>query len=134
MIITVYDSYNVLYKVYGEGAFIKQALTNTQIEELNRAAVTKITYGVLDKDVTLSFIIKSLCEKTPKLPVRIILKIALYQIIYLKTAPYAVTNACVELVKKLGKGGVSGFVNAGFAQISKIARMYSRGRSDGAFA
>lgn len=112
MLITVYDSYNVLYKVYGEGAFIKQALTNTQIEELNRAAVTKITYGVLDKDVTLSFIIKSLCEKTPKLPVRIILKIALYQIIYLKTAPYAVTNACVELVKKLGKGGVSGFVNA----------------------
>lgn len=112
MLVTIYDSYNVLYKVYGEGAYIKQSLSNTQIEERNRSAVTKITYGVLDKDVTLSYIIKSLCEKTPKLPVRIILKIALYQIIYLKTAPYAVTNACVELIKKLGKGGVSGFVNA----------------------
>lgn len=112
MLITLYDCYNVLSKVYGEGAFLKQALSHTQIEELNRAAVTKITYGVLDKDVTLSYILKKLCDKNPKLPIRIILKIALYQIIYLNAAPYAVTNASVELVKKLGKGGVSGFVNA----------------------
>lgn len=112
MLITVYDCYNVLLKVYGDNAYLKQALSNTQIEELNRAAVTKITYGVLDKDVTLTYIIKKLCDKNPKLPIRVILKIALYQIIYLNTAPYAVTNACVELVKKLGKGGVSGFVNA----------------------
>ena len=40
------------------------------------------------------------------------LKIAMYSIKYLKTAPYAVVDSAVELIKKLGKGGASGFVNA----------------------
>jgi DNA modification methylase len=43
---------------------------------------------------------------------RIILKIGLYSIIYLKNPPYAVTDTCVELAKKLGKGGTAGFINA----------------------
>ena len=37
-----YDCYTVLNKVYGEKAFIKQALSDTPIEEKNRAATTKI--------------------------------------------------------------------------------------------
>ena len=83
MLVTYYDSYNVLSKVYGEGAFIKQAFLSTVIEERNRPAITKICYGVLDKDIELSFIIKSLSEKTPKLAIRTLLKIAIYLLIYL---------------------------------------------------
>ena len=112
MLITYYDSYSVLTKVYGNKAFIKQAFLDTVIEEKNRSATTKICYGVLDKDITLSFIIKKLASKTPKLAVRILLKIALYAIIYLKTPAHAVINTTVELIKKLGKGGTAGFVNA----------------------
>ncbi len=112
MLITVYDSYNILTKVYSKGAFLKQAILDTQIEPLNRAKVTKICYGVLEKDVTLSYIISSLCDKQPKLSVRTILKIALYLIIYMGKSPYAVTDNTVELLKKLGKGGMKGFVNA----------------------
>ena len=112
MLITYYDAYSVLSKVYGNKAFIKQAFLDTVIEEKNRSATTKICYGVLDKDITLSYIIKKLAPKTPKLPIRILLKIALYAIIYLKTPSHAVINTTVELIKKLGKGGTSGFVNA----------------------
>lgn len=112
MLITLYDSYNVLSKVYSKGSYLKMALNETQIEELNRSKVTKICYGVLDKDITLSYIIKSLCDKNPKLAVRTILKIALYMIIYLNKQPYAVTDNAVELLSKLGKGGMKGFVNA----------------------
>ena len=36
----------------------------------------------------------------------------MYAIKYLKKQPYAVTKNAVELTKKLGKGGASGFVNA----------------------
>ena len=54
MLVTYYDCYNVLNKVYASGAFIKQALTDTTIEELNRPAITKICYGVLDKDIALA--------------------------------------------------------------------------------
>ncbi len=112
MLITLYDSYNVLSKVYSKGSYLKMALNETQIEELNRAKVTKICYGVLDKDITLSYIINSLCDKNPKLAVRTILKISLYMLIYLGKQPYAVTNNAVELLSKLGKGGMKGFVNA----------------------
>lgn len=111
MLITLYDSYNILSKVYGKGTFLKQAIQDTQIEPLNRAKVTKICYGVLEKDVTLSYIITCFCEKQPKLSVRTILKIALYMIIYMEKSPYAVTDNAVELLKKLGKGGMKGFLN-----------------------
>lgn len=107
-----YDCYQVLNKVYGEGAFIKQAINSCFIEEKNRALTVKTCYGVLDKDIELSFYLKTLAPKTPKLAIRTILKVAFYALKYLNKAPYAVTENAVELTKKLGKGGTSGFVNA----------------------
>ena len=112
MINVFYDSYRVLFLVYSDGAFLKQAMSDVFIEEKNRAHTTKICYGVLDRDIEFEYVFSKLCDKRPKQAVRIILKIAMYSIKYLKTAPYAVVDAAVELIKKLGKGGTSGFVNA----------------------
>ncbi|MBO4262613.1 MAG: methyltransferase domain-containing protein [Clostridia bacterium] len=112
MINVLYDCYRILSKVYQGGAFFKQALTDTEIEEKNRAQITKICYGTLDKDIYLEYCISFLCEKRPKTSVRIILKIAMYCIGFLHTAPYAVVDGAVELVKKMGKSGAAGFVNA----------------------
>ena len=112
MINYFYDCYSILNKVYGEGAYLKQAILNTFIEEKNRSATVKTVYGVLDKDIELSYYLRSLTEKTPKLAIRTILKIAMYAIKYLDKHAYAVTQNAVELTKKLGKGGAAGFVNA----------------------
>ena len=112
MINLFYDCYRVLNKVYGEGAYLKRALCDVDIEEKNRAATTKICYGVLDKDYELSYAIKYLAQKTPKAAVRTVLKTAMYTYKYLGKKPYVVADAAVELVKKLGKGGAAGFVNA----------------------
>lgn len=107
-----YDCYQILNKVYSEKAYIKQAINSTFIEEKNRALIVKTCYGVLDKDIELSYYIKKLAEKSPKLVIRTILKISMYAIKYLEKKEYAVTKNAVELTKKLGKGGMSGFVNA----------------------
>ncbi len=107
-----YDCYCILNKVYSEKTYIKQAINGTVIEEKNRALTIKTCYGVLDKDIELSFYLKKLVQKNPKLVIRTILKIAMYAIKYLAKKPYAVTQNAVELTKKLGKGGMSGFVNA----------------------
>ena len=107
-----YDSYSILNKVYSEGAFLKQAMLAVPIEEKNRSATTKICYGVLERDILLSHWIKCLCEKNPKLVIRTVLKISMYNIAFMDKAPYAVTDTAVELCNKLGKKGVSGFVNA----------------------
>lgn len=112
MLNVFYDSYRILTSVYSDGAYLKRAMADIFIEEKNRPHTTKICYGVLDKDIELEYSINYLCDKRPKQAIRTILKIAFYSIKYLETAPYAVVDTAVELVKKLGKGGTSGFVNA----------------------
>ena len=108
----IYDPYLILTKVYSEGAHVKQAIADTYIEELYRSRTVRIVYGVLENDGYLSYCIKHYAPKAPKLAVRTILKISLYMILFMEKSRYMVTDNAVELCKKLGKSGVSGFVNA----------------------
>ena len=107
-----YDPYLILSKVYGEGAHLKQALSDTPIEELNRARTVRTVYGVLEEDGYLSLCIRTFAPKAPKLAVRIVLKIALCWLLFLKKPKYMVTDTAVDLLKRMGKGGTAGFVNA----------------------
>ena len=106
------DPYFILNKVYGGGAFLKQAIADTPIEEINRARTVKIAYGVLENDLYLEYCIRAFAPKNPKLPVRIVLKISVYMLLFLGKKKYMVTDNAVSLVNKLGKGGAAGFVNA----------------------
>ena len=115
----VYDPYQILTKVYSDGAHVKQAIADTYIEELNRSRTVKIVYGVLENDGYLSFCIRRYAPKAPKLAVRLILKISLYMLIFMDKRRYMVTDNAVELCKKIGKGGVSGFVNAFLRRFSE---------------
>ena len=107
-----YDPYRVLLKIYGTGAHLKIALAETDIEELNRSRTVKTVYGVLEHDAYFSLCIRTFAPKSPKQNVRVLLKIALYWLTVLKKPKYMVTDTAVELLKKLGKGGMAGFVNA----------------------
>lgn len=113
------DPYLILVKVYSGGKFLKQAISETPVEPLNRARTVKIVYGVLDKDVYLNYIIEQNTVATPKSAVRIILKIALYMLEFMDKHDYMVVDSAVELTKKLGKSGAAGFVN-GFLRSYKI--------------
>lgn len=119
MTVLFYECYLVLHKIYSDKTFIKQALLSLEILEKDRAKVTKIVYGVVEKDIELEYIISRLCDKKPKNSVRIVIKIALYNIKYLNKTPFSVTDSAVALLKKMGKGGNAGFVNA-------ILRKYSQ--------
>ncbi len=108
----VYDPFQILTKIYSNGAHLKQAIADTYIEEQNRARTVKIVYGVLENDGYFDFCIRRYAPKAPKLAVRTILKISLYMLLFMEKKRYAVTDCAVDLCKKLGKSGVSGFVNA----------------------
>ena len=112
MVNLIYDAYRILFHVYSEKAFIKQAINGEVIEPLNKNAVIKICYGVVENDIYLEYLISKLCSKRPKLPIRILLKISIFCIKFLNKHPYAITDNAVELCKKLGKSGMSGFLNA----------------------
>ncbi len=115
----VYDPFLILTKVYSDGAHLKQALADTYIEEQYRARTVKIAYGVLEKDGYLDFCIRRYAQKAPKLAVRTILKISLYMLLFMDKKRYMVTDCAVDLCKKLGKSGVSGFVNAFLRRFKK---------------
>ncbi|MCI8500422.1 MAG: hypothetical protein HFE28_07445 [Clostridia bacterium] len=107
-----YDAYRILSKIYSEGAHLKIALAETKCEEISRAGTVKTVYGVLEHDAYLQYCMKTFAPKNPKQSVRIILKIALYHIVFLQKPVYLVTDSAVQLAKAAGKGGAAGFVNA----------------------
>lgn len=106
------DPYFVLNAVYSGGKYLKQALAETPCEQKYIARTTRVCYGVLEKDIYLSYIISGNCARRPKSASRLVLKIALYMLEFMRVAPHAVADNAVELLKKLGKAGESGFVNA----------------------
>ncbi len=106
------DPYLVLSKIYSGGKYLKQAIKETPLDPVNKAASVKIIYGVLEKDVYLDYIIGANAEKSPKTAVKIILKIALYMLELLHKHDYMVVDYAVELAKKAGKSGAAGFINA----------------------
>lgn len=108
----VYDPFQILTKIYQGGAHVKQAIADTYIEEQYRSRTVKIVYGVLENDGFFEFCIRHFAPKAPKPVVRILLKISLYMLVYMEKKRYMVTDCAVSLCKKLGKSGVSGFVNA----------------------
>ena len=113
------DPYLILTKVYKEGKFLKQSVAETPVEPLNKSRTVKICYGVLEKDGYLEYILGANAKKQPKSAVKIILKIALYMLEFMSKHDYMVVDYAVELTKKLGKEGASGFVNA-FLRTYKI--------------
>ena len=117
----IYDPFLILTKIYSDGAHLKQAIADTYIEEQYRSRTVKIVYGVLENDGYFDFCIRHYAPKAPKLAVRTILKISLYMLLFLDKKRYLVTYCAVDLCKKLGKSGVSGFVNAFLRRFDKTA-------------
>lgn len=104
--------YKALYSVYKDGAFVASVVDGIP-EDRDKALSVRIIYGVLEKDVELERIIKTLCTSSPDFKIKIVLKIGIYCIKYMNSLPdYAVVNNSVELVKTIGKRQVAGFVNA----------------------
>lgn len=108
-------AYRLLVNVFQNGAYGSIEL-NTVLNEISdvkdRAYVTCLFYGVLEKSVQFDYFISKLTQKKSKMSVIVLLKMGFYQILYMNTPDYAAINNCVELCKKIGKDGVKGFVNA----------------------
>ena len=105
--------YNALRAVFIDEAFCAQALTKALKGLTNlrqHPFVTSAFYGVLDNNVRLEKIIKSLCDRAPDKNTSVVLKIGMFYCNYADMPSYAAVNRSVELAKKVG--AFSGFVNA----------------------
>ncbi|GIN83751.1 ribosomal RNA small subunit methyltransferase B [Heyndrickxia sporothermodurans] len=74
--------------------------------------LTEITYGTLQRKYTLDFYLKPFIKKKLEKWVQILLRLSLYQMIYLDKIPdRAVIYEAVEIAKNRGHRGISSLVN-----------------------
>lgn len=119
----------ILNLVLHEGAYsnivIRQLLNKYQVGEKDRGLITEIVYGTLKYKYKLDVILANLITKSFKAvdkKVLNILRISLYQFIYLDKVPeYAIVNEAVNLAKEISIGA-SKFVNG-------VLRAYIRNKN-----
>ncbi|MBQ7653356.1 MAG: methyltransferase domain-containing protein [Clostridia bacterium] len=115
-------AYEVLCKVYKEGAYLSVALPPTLsfLDGKDKAKVTRIVYGVIEKHEEFTYALGKLCKKSPRPNIRVILRMGMYLLKYSDGMPeYAAVNEIVELTKGYKKES-AGFVNATMKAYIKI--------------
>ena len=110
------DALQVLIEVYIDKKYVNVALTHIRTNPLT----TKIVYGVIENEIQLEDIISQLVVKQPDKRIKIILKMGIYLLLHTDNIPqYAIVNESVNLTKKIGKQGLSGFVNSVLKKVSR---------------
>jgi 16S rRNA (cytosine967-C5)-methyltransferase len=109
---------------YIEDLLAKELAESRLAAPADRALAQELTYGAVRWQATLDWLIqrKTTPGRTQKAALLVLLRLALYQLFWLERIPdHAAVNETVALVKRLGLGPQSGFVNA-------ILRSYLRER------
>ena len=127
----------VIYDVEFNGAYSNMALKkalNTDLEQRDKALLTSLVYGVIDKKITLDYVIgqhsKLKIKKISKY-ILIILRMGIYQLMFMDKIPSnAAVNESVRLAKRYGHGASAGFVNGVLRSVSKSEIKYPEGRTE----
>lgn len=93
------------------------------LEKQERSFINRLFDGVIERQITLDFIINefsSVKVNKQKPVIRAILRMAVYQIFYMDSVPdFAAINESVKLAKRKKFANLSGFVNGVLRNISK---------------
>ena len=129
-------AFQAIYKVLEEGEYSHVVLRQTLLlekdaEKRDRAFVTRLVEGTLERLLTLDYILNQV-SKTPvkkmKPVIRTILRMSVYQLLFMDSVPdSAVCNEAVKLVKGKGFQGLAGFVNG---VLRNVARSKDKWLSD----
>jgi 16S rRNA (cytosine967-C5)-methyltransferase len=124
---------DVIRRVTDEGAYSNLALPRTLeragLSERDAALATELAYGTLRRlipiDHTLAPLLERPLEQAPK-AARAALRLGVYQLRYLRVAPYAAVSETVALVDRRNRG----FVNAVLRKVATADATEPRGSSD----
>lgn len=102
---------------------LNSILNETDLDNIKKSFVTAAFYGVLERKLTLEYILNKFLKKTvskaPPYTVAV-LKTAAYQILFMKKIPTsAAVNEAVKLMKKSKEKGNSGLVNAVLRKVAE---------------
>lgn len=112
-------AFDVLYKVLYEDAYsnlaLDSAIKENNLSKLDSSFTTALVYGVLERLLTLDYIIRKLSSvpfRKIEAKTLIILRLSMYQLIYMDKVPdSAAVNEAVNMAKSQKLFKSSGFIN-----------------------
>ena len=128
---------NALLKVNTDKAYSNIALNNilktSELSSEDRSLATALFYGVLDRRITLDYVLDSL-TKIPFKKVNFftaeVMRVGLYQIMYMDKIPNsAAVDEAVKMIKKSPEHRNSGFVNAVLREATRRDNLLPEGNS-----
>lgn len=103
---------DILYRISSSGAYGNIGLLSSNLTGLDRAFCTELIKGVTERRRVLDSIIAKYVEKTPEGKIQDLLRMGIYQIIFLTKVPdHAVCDQSVKAAKEINRSS-AGFVNA----------------------
>lgn len=109
-------AFDALYKVFYENAYSNIVIENTAKpfnSARDKAFVYALVYGVIERKLTLDYLIKKYASSKPKPKILTILRLGAYQILFMDKVPNsAAINESVNLTKQIKQSFYASFVNA----------------------
>ena len=109
-------SYEILYDIFQEDAYsnitLNKYFNKYKLEEQDKRFISEVVYGTIKNKMYLEHILKNYSKGRVKPKVKIIIIMAIYQLLYMdKTPSFAIIDEAVKLSKKI-LGNITGnFVN-----------------------
>ncbi|KIL44837.1 16S rRNA (cytosine(967)-C(5))-methyltransferase RsmB [Jeotgalibacillus soli] len=99
---------------------LNHAIRQFEIKGPDIGLLTELTYGTIQRKLTLDFYLTPFIKKKVEGWVRNLLRMSLYQMLYLDRVPErAAIHEAVEIAKKKGHKGISGLVNGVLRSIQR---------------
>ncbi len=126
-------AFNVLLKIEQDNAYSNLALNNAikenKLNGLDSSFVSALVYGVLERQITLDYIIRQY-SKIPlrkiEIKTKIILRLGILQLLFMDKVPEsAAVNESVNLAKKHKLQKSSGFINGILRSITRAEVKYT---------
>ena len=115
-------AYEILKDVYLQHAYASLSLRALKdgYSEQNQAYLTALVYGTLQNDLFVRNAWQKYVKKMPKEEVALLLDMATYEVLFMRSKDYAVINECVEIAKKIPHTRADGFVNQVLRKVAEF--------------
>ncbi|AIE59604.1 16S rRNA (cytosine(967)-C(5))-methyltransferase RsmB [Bacillus methanolicus] len=99
---------------------LNSKIERNEIDQKDVGLLTELTYGTLQRQMTLDYFLKPFIKKKPDRWVLHLLRLTLYQMVYLDKIPdRAAIYEAVEIAKKRGHKGIASMVNGVLRNIQR---------------
>ncbi|WP_404459213.1 16S rRNA (cytosine(967)-C(5))-methyltransferase RsmB [Oceanobacillus kapialis] len=117
---------DILIRIEKDNGFshllIDHELKKQRIQAKDEGLLTGIVYGTMQYKITLDYYLEHFIDQRKKLDlwVRMLLRMSVYQMVYLDKVPdHAIIHEAVELAKRRGHKGIASFVNGVLRSIQR---------------